>query len=253
MVLVMVAAGALMLACSQDEQGQDAAQISTVYDGWKNFTYGAIRLHFPDGHVNQDKMNEAAQSFAAVRRRDALFLGLPEPVDTVDIMYYTGYGHGRKVTGLEYPGVINDTIHFWLPSFYGPVMARYMINQWQPGGTRFPFLKEGIITLLDFSGQNHHQRTLDLIGERKFMSLLELSMDTTVNSNLERIQSAEAASFVDFVVFNYGSAALGALYTADVPFSVVVNGLFSVSVDSLQMLWLQTAARGAGLDTTGTR
>jgi len=252
-VVVVVAACALMLACSQAEQDGDSAEISTVYDGWQNFTYGAIRLHFPAGHPQQSKMNEAAQNFGAARRRDALFLGLPEPIDTVDIMYYTGYGQGREVTGLEYPGVINDTIHFWLPSYYGPVMARYMIDQWLPRATRFPFLKEGIITLLDFSGQNHHQTTLNLIGERKFVSLLELSMDTTVNSNLDRIQSAEAASFVDFVVFNYGTAALGALYTAEVPFSIVVNGLFSVSVDSLQMLWLKTAARGAGLDTTGTR
>ncbi len=253
--LLILFATLLIAACSGDKSkpADDHAAVDSVYGNWQTFTYSGIRIHHAPHHFRDTLFHEDAQYWDAIRRRQAKFLNIPVPPDTIDVMYFTGPGRGKAVTGREYPFVRHDTIFFWQPSFYGPVMARYMINKWHPGPTNFPFLREGIIALLDFSGQNYHELTLRNIDEDRFEPLAELAVDTAVNSDVERRKTTEAASFVDFIVFHYGTKALDAMYGADGSFDAVVKGLFMISVDSLQTLWLETARRGAALDTAGTK
>jgi len=71
-----------------------------------------------------------------------------------------------------------------------------------------------------------------------FIPLLELAVDTIVNSDLERYQSGEAASFVDFLLYSYGMPVLRMLYLADSPIELVVPGQLMITVDSLQTEWL---------------
>jgi hypothetical protein len=145
---------------------------------------------------------------------------------------------GREMTGREYPFADSNAIHFWLPSFYGPTLVQYLIPRWQDVEPKFRFLKHGIIALFDYSGQNYHKSTLGYIEEGKFIPLRELAEDTTVNSNTERHQSAEAASFVDFIVYHYRIRGLNELYRSRESFEDAVQRIFQMPVDSLEHMWL---------------
>lgn len=248
-ILSLVAAALLLCGCSSDEQGdtRGAHDGATQYADWRTYTYHNIKIHYPPGHPQEDSLHKVAVSFYATATRDTAFFQIPMPDDTINIMYYTGYGHGREATGREYPFLQRDTIHFWLPSYYGPMVARYMIDRWAPGSTAFPFLKHGLMALLDFSGQNYHQSTMRRMEDDQFVPLPKLARDTTVNVNKERQETAEAASFVDFIVYAYGIEALHALYLAPPPFEQAVEGIFSVPVDSLETLWLNVAEQAAAL------
>ena len=217
------------------------------YKGWKTFTRDNVRVHYPADHPKADLLNDMVKTIGTLLRRDAQFFRMPVPVDTVEIYYYTGVGHGKGVTGTIYPHV-DSVIHQWLPGSYGPLVAGYMLQKWQPGEPKHEFLKHGVMRLLDFSGRNYHEWTIGLIGARKFVPLRELGVDTvfTIDTDLDR--AAEAASFVDYVVFVHGIEALRTLYVSVDPFDAAVQGVFGMPVDSVEVRWLDVARRAANLE-----
>jgi hypothetical protein len=154
------------------------------------------------------------------------------------------------MTGTGFPFATRDAIHYWIPSFYGTTLMQYLIPRWQPIEPRHMFLKHGLISLLDFSGQNYHQFTLNYIEDTTFIPLEKLAVDTTVNSNSERKQSGEAASLVDYLVFNFGIGKLGELYRSVLPFDSAVAQIYGMNVSEMQDHWLEFAHEAVKMDTT---
>jgi len=221
------------------------ASDSGTYEGWETYTYDRIKVYYPPTHPRADSMFDAAQVWLTLLERNAMFFGIDVPQDTVVIFYYTGFGQGREMTGREYPFVTDTAIHFWQPSFYGPVMARWVIRKWSDAEPRYPFLKHGLIALLDFSGQNYHRVTVQYVDSGTFIPLRELAVDTAVNSDKERVQSAEAASFVDFLVFSTSPQEFRVMYESPMRFDALVSRMFKISVDSLEAAWLRVAEQAA--------
>ena len=107
------------------------------------------------------------------------------------------------------------------------------------------------MALLDYSKRNYHKVTQSFIKDTSFIPLVKLAEDTIINSHVERYRSAIAASFVDFLVYYYGMGALEKLYTADDSFDVAVERIFSITPDSLQVLWLNLVETAVD-DESGT-
>ncbi len=243
-------------ACSKDEKpeqpsgeagvrigGRDTAMTverpKEPYKGWTTYTFRNIRVHYPPDHPRADYVYDMVKNLEALLRRDAQFFGIPVPQDAapVPVYFYTGVGHGNSVTGTIYPHV-DSVIHLWLPGSYGPLAAGYMLQRWVPGEPKHKFLKHGVMKLLDFSGKNYHEWTVGLIQTDKFVPLRELGIDTAFTIDTDPDRAAEAASFVDFVVFTRGIETLRMLYTSVEPFETAVQGVFGVPVDSLETQWL---------------
>ncbi len=247
----------LVLSCfscsGQSESGEKEQQtVNSKYQDWKTFTYQNIKIIHPAGHPLENNLGDMAAGYVTALRRNCEFLEIDAADDTLIIYFYTGFGQGREMTGEEYPFADSAAIHFWFPSFYGPTLMQYLLLKWHGVEPRYRFLKHGLIALFDYSGQNYHQFTLRHIEEGKFIPLNELAADTTVNSNTERLQTAEAASFVDFISYHFGIQGLDLLYLARAPFETAVEGIFTIPVDSLEKLWLDFAReRVKEIDTTG--
>jgi hypothetical protein len=213
------------------------------YKDWLSYTKENIVINYPPGHPLEGEFDKTADRYIISIAQIARILEIPPIEDTVVIMYYTGFGQGQKMTGEEYPFVRNDTIHFWLPSFLGPTLMHYMIPRWVPKEPRYPFFKHGLISLLDMSGQNYHYVTMHYIKKEKFIPLEELAVDTNINSNTERYQSGEAASFVAFVIALYGIDKLELMYRSELPFEEMIWRYLILPVDSAQTLWLEFAEK----------
>jgi hypothetical protein len=166
---------------------------------------------------------------------------MPVPSETLEVFYYTGFGQGREMTGQEYPFATDTAIHFWLPSFPGVTLMQWLVLKWVPVDTRHQFLKHGLITLLDYSGWNYHFSTMIFVENDTFVTLADLAVDSATNSNTERFQSAEAASFVDFIATDFGVQHLEALYRDSTGFNDAVARIFGMPVDSLQRRWFDFA------------
>lgn len=216
---------------------------SEPYKGWATYTFENVRVHYPPDHPKADIVYDMVKVYLTLLRRDAQFFRMPVPLDTVEVYFYTGVGHGDAVTGTIYPHVDSSGIHFWLPGNYGPMMAGYMLRKWEAGEPRHEFLREGVVKLLDFTGRNYHQLTVELVAGDRFVPLRELAADTMFTIDTDPDRAAEAASFVDFIAYTYGIDMLKTMYTSMEPFDMVVERLFSMPVDSLEGRWLDLARR----------
>ena len=121
---------------------------------------------------------------------------------------------------------------------------------WSLQEPRHQFLKHGLISLNDFSGQDYHRSTIECIEEDRFIPLAALAIDTSINSDAERYQSAEAASFCAFILGEWGVSGLKQMYESQLPFDQAVDSNLGCTLDSLETLWLLSARVNVRPDST---
>jgi hypothetical protein len=253
-LLLLVTLVLSCLSCSeQSEPGEKVQQPFTCkYKDWKTYTHQNIKIFYPAGHPLAYNLSDMAAGYVIALERNCRFLNMDGAKDTLVVFFLTGFGQGREMTGREYPFADSEAIHYWIPSFYGPTLMQYLLPKWHNVEPKYRFLKHGLIALFDYSGQDYHQFTLQYLEQGKFIPLNELAVDTTVNSNTERHQTAEAASFISFLTYYYGIQGLDLLYLAQAPFEMAIEGIFAMTVDSMEGLWLDFAKEQvAAMDTTG--
>jgi len=242
LLATVVIAGCAMASIGCKEKSQEtpkpAPVADTRYTDWKTFNFQNIRILYPPGHPLESTLVSMAEGYVrSIKRVDEL-LGMAPFYDTLKVYFYSGYGQGRELTGQQYPFADSQAIHFWLPSFYGPTLMQYLLPRWAPDPPRHAFLKHGLIALFDFSGQNYHASTIGYWNAREFIPLSKLATDTAVNSNEERFQSAEAASFCAYVLADFGPQALRELYLSPVSFDSSVMQTCFAPIDTVQSHWL---------------
>jgi hypothetical protein len=232
-----------MTGCnSESQQAQPAAdQATNQYSDWTWYSYGRVKIFHPPGHLHLDRFKDYCQHYETSIRQISQLLAMEPPNDTLVIYYYTGYGQGREFTGHEYPFVQDGIIHFWLPSFTGPTLVDWLLPRWVAQRSQYRFFDHGLRALFDFSGQNYHQATYNNLRDTFFVRLADLANDPTLDSDVERVQTAEAASFCAFVIAQYGALRLKTIYQYKKPFVEMVPEVFQKPVDSLEQDWLNFA------------
>ncbi|MEW6412104.1 MAG: hypothetical protein AB1483_06460 [Candidatus Zixiibacteriota bacterium] len=217
-----------------------AEPIEADYSEWQETTVGMVKVFYPPDHAHRNSISGLAQTYGGALRSACRFLGINTLPDTLFVFYYTGPGQGRGMTGQQYPFYVGDTLHQWPPFALGTPLVKYLLPKWQSEPTKHIFLEHGLKALLDNSGTDYHARTLEKLENGTFMPLREMATDTTFNSNVERAQSAVAASFVDFVVYVYGMDKFKELWTSKGNFEADVKAVLGIDIDSLQEQWLTT-------------
>ena len=236
--LVLAAVGALWCGCSS-KSGQKGTELDERYKDWLTVSAENVVIRYPADHQFASQMGELARGYVSALRRDCRLLEIPVPRDTLTVYFYKDYQQGREMTGQNYPFATKHTILFWQPARVGASLMRYLLPRWSDKEPQYKFLKHGLIALLDDSGRNYHQMTRTFQDSSMFIGLVDLSKDSTVDSDIERYQSAEGASFVDFILYTYGMPALKALYLAGSPIELISKGVLRTDVDSLQAKWLR--------------
>lgn len=228
------------VACQkEDKPSSEPTKVSdNRFANWKTYPSQNIKIMYPAGHPQESTLGDMVNAYQYLFRKLNETLGMPPVTDTITVYYYTGYGQGRELTGQEYPFADSSGIHFWLPSFYGPTMVQYLLPRWAPEPPRQKFLKHGLISLFDLSGQKYHETTIGYKNTGYFISLDSLSRDTSTNSTTERYQSGEAASFCAFIIGQYGPETLRELYLCPQSFDACVRQTMMMSVDTLESMWM---------------
>ena len=208
------------------------------YKGWQIFRQDNVVIIHPPNHLHEERFPELSRVFSALSRRTCQFLDMTPP-DSLIFYFYTGTGHAHDVTGQAVSYSDGMAIHFWLPTFYGPPLVKHLLYKWESEFPKHNFLWHGIVALLDGSKQNYHQFTLEHIDSGVFIPLRELLVDTTIDVNSERLQSAEAASLVDYLVYIYGIEKVRELYVSNGDVYADFEKVFNLSVDDLEKRWLE--------------
>lgn len=236
-------------ACQNKQDKTDADTKSTVpspYDSWNRYQYKNMVFRYPQGHLFSDSINVFAKKYEVMMKRDAQILQVLLPLDTVTVYFYTGLGQAREINGKDFPYVSGDSIHFWGHIHFGVPMMEYIVNKWSSVETRHHFIKNGLIALMDATGRNYHELTDDYQQRGIYIPLEKLAVDTNTTVWWGWDQAIQGASFVDFVMFRYGPESLKIMYESPVSFDSTVNGLFEISVDSLEKEWLSVVRQAIG-------
>lgn len=235
----------LLIGCSKDEKPELTgklpiySQANYAYWEWYNCSEGPIKIFHPPNHPHENQFDLRCQQYNFSINDISSLLAMEPPPDTLVIFYYTGYGQGREWTGSKYPFTQDSIIHFWVPSFIGPTLVDWLLPYWSDVTPRYPLYRHGLRALFDFSGQNYHLATYKYIKDGDFIPLDSLVKDTTIDSDAERYQSAEAASFIGYVLADYGPLRLKTMYESDQPFDQMIRTLFHLPIDSVQNRWLE--------------
>lgn len=211
------------------------------YVDWLTYSYHNYQIIYPEGHVHADNLQTIIDGMERAAAQTCQLLAVPIPTDSIIIYYYTGLGHGREITGRQWPYIEGNVFHLWRPSYPHIQMVEYVLRKWQDYEPKFKFLKVGLMVLLDYSGENYHAATLNYVDDGIFFTLAELAEDTTINPYGERWQSAEAASFMAYLLDYYGTKGLFGLYRSKHSFEETCMGLFSKSPATLQEEWIHYA------------
>jgi hypothetical protein len=247
--LVLFILVAVLTACSSQPEEPDPFD-DPKYEGWKVYTYQNVKILYQPGHPQEAGFEQVAAGYVRAMAGVSEMLNMPVPDDTIRVIFYTGWGQGREMTGQQASFVEDGVIHFWVPSHLGVTFMHWFLPHWVPTGPAHEFLWHGLVTLFDYSGYDYHKMTLDYIENGRFIPLADLAVDSTIDSNTERLQSAEAASFVAFALAWYGPDQLKMLYRTDIPFDRLVRDSLFVTVDSLQNQWINVIRANQPVDTT---
>lgn len=245
LILLIVASG-----CTEKKTDTDNIVAENPYSGWIQHSCNNVRILYQSGHPHETQIGEICLRYVMALDVVAGRLKMGPYTDTLLVVYYTGWGQGRELTGQEYPFGTDTAIHFWLPSFLGPTLMQHLLPRWSTKEPRHQFMKHGLISLNDFSGQDYHRSTLEFLEEDRFIPLAELAVDTITNSNSERYQSAEAASFCAFVLGEWGVSGLKRMYESQLPFDLAVESNLGYTLDSLETLWVLSAMVNVRPDST---
>jgi len=248
--MVMLALGSF--SCVYKSDPPEAFQ-DPRYANWRTYSYQQLLVKYPPNHPQEKNLESFSKGYMFAIDRITRELKIPAMTDTTTLFFYSGFGQGREITGRLYPFATDTAIHFWLPSFPGPVIVQYLLPKWSPVEPKYPFLKHGLIALYDFSGQDYHAMTLNFIRDSSLIHLDSLALDATVSSDTERYQTAEAASFDAFVMGMFDVETLKALYETQLPFPDAVRNILGAEISVVEDAWLEYAMTLARKDTTAAK
>jgi len=246
MLSIVVASG-----CSKAPQGPlERLQAQAEYRDWKIYSHDRVNILYPEGHPQEQYFESICEGYLRSANSIAQRLGMPPFEDTLNVVFYSGFGQGRELSGKHWPFVKDGIIHYWRPSYVGITLADFMVQRWSPIWPSRDIFHHGLRTLLDFSGRNYHERTIRLRDSSMLVPLAELAISPEFVSDSERVYSAEAASLVAYVMAAYGVQKFKNLYEAPGPFDSIVSEYLGVGVDSLESGWLEFVRHNLPEDVT---
>lgn len=242
--LIAVAAAALASSCSKHDN-RPSLMHDPRFKDWHTYNLGRIRLFYPPKHQFEANFEEIAKGYDRAVANISQLLAIDSLPDTITIFYFTGPNQGLELTNKSHPYADSEAVYYWPAYSRGVSLTQYLLKKWSTVDPTTKFLWHGLVALFDHAGENYHQTTMEYAKDTLFIPLARLAVDTAINSDVERYQSAEAASFCAFLLARYSPATLKALYESPEPFLEYAPRLLQVSLDSLEQNWLAFARQHA--------
>lgn len=268
-----VFAAVFMTSCGNQEKsetapdsGADSAVVGTSsayltrpwedpkFAGWQRTEFENVVVYFPPGHLHQADMSQTAKNYRNAITKISGTAQLPVPTDTIRVFYFTGPGQGFELTQRPFPYGDSIAVYYWPNYSHGVSLMQRLFYSYFGGWSTQQIMHHGLIALFDFSGENHHETTLEFMRDTFFIPLSRLASDTAMNSDYERYQSGEAGSLVAYILASRGSTGIEAMYRSTLPFDQAVQQVMGITLDSLQKEWIGFIEANVGpIDTTKAR
>jgi hypothetical protein len=258
---VIVIALVFILSCfaglgcgkKEEEQGEKPAKgpDRSYFANWLKHSTPAFELRYPPRDDLRDRIEAIGNKCDEIVVLAAQMLHR-KPDGPIYMMIFPGKTDAENMYGRELPFVSHDTIFYDIFSSLGTGIAQLMLNQMAPEGSAFDFVNEGFPTLLDYSGTNYHEIAYQHVQNGTAIPIADLVDNDKYDELPKQQRREEAASFIGFLTYTFGSAPLVAL----VKEKLSANGIFMIStkrnVEVLEAEWKNALPRFLNPDTAST-
>jgi len=235
--IYMLSVALALVACSKGTF-RPSQMSDPKYKDWVIANAPGVRIFHPPKYPEGWDFDRIAQMYSRGSKAIGQTLAIDSMPDTITVFYYTGPGQGMELTKQGRPFADSEAVYYWPAYAPGPSLTKFLLQRWskvEPTANKFVW--HGLLAFFDFAKENYHRTTLDYTKDTLFIPLEKLAVDTTINSDVERYQSAEAASFVAFVIAQYSPEVLKQVYESTEPLAALSPTLFGKPIDSLAQEW----------------
>jgi hypothetical protein len=256
----------LAVACSSDKENQkepettnqppepqepvisDANLGQPGYGGWKVYNDEFLTVYAPPDSALLERVPAIAQRIKQVFAENSYRLKVQIPMP--DTFYlYNNTTEIEERTDCNNTCVEGNTVHYMIFTPLGiPVMTR-LLTEFDPDGTPYKFCREGLITLLDYSGKNYVEEAyIDYFNDKGVA--LDSLLDNKKYMALDSVRRTKAAaSFIQFLIDKpWSPDSVLALYKhTDAP-QKALEEIFGRPVSQLQQDWYAYLKKNSGLD-----
>ena len=233
------------VSCGKKHDNRPSLMSDPRYKSWQTYTHGRIRLFHAPKHQHESSFEEIATGYDRAVTKISQLLVIDSLPDTITIFYYTGPNQALEMTDHSRPFADSEAVYYWPAFSKGVSLTQYLLKRWSHVEPTNKFLWHGLVALFDHAGENYHQTTVEYADDTLFIPLAKLAVDGAINSDIERYQSAEAASFCAFLLARYGAVSLKTLYESPEQFLEFAPRFLQKPIDSLQADWLAFARANA--------
>jgi len=229
---------------------QEQSEETSPYQGWQKYSYGHFIGYFSPNSPFLSRKGQVVMAFERFLAEICDILELPTPQDKIYLFIYGSPNETEEITGQSPPFMNDSSIHWAVTSAYGYQLTKFVMakNGVKPG--RYDVVYEGIAHLLDFSGVNYHAATARLMDSGRFVSALDLGDNRIFDTLNPFVKRAESASFVGFIMYEYGTDKVFAVNTSQEFWVETIESIFQTPINIFGKKW-KAFARVHSVDTAG--
>lgn len=236
--LVTIAIFIVIFGCSKKN-----VEAPPQYPDWITYSYKHFVFHYPKDCFWGKKMDEFSTAYERFLTEDCNFLGMEIPADTIHFYIHNNPEEGQKLTGHFLPFHTGNQIHWDRRTPWGLELARYLTDKMDIRMTDFRFLYDGLVTLLDYSGNDYHHNTISLVELKRYIPIDSLINNGSYTRADSLNREWEAASMVGFITYNFGINRFKMLWQSAASFEESTKQLFGVDLKKFETGWLAFAHR----------
>ncbi|MCK4657601.1 MAG: hypothetical protein KAT85_11235 [candidate division Zixibacteria bacterium] len=261
-IILLVSLLALSVGCGKDKETEEGTDTSSVgervevsreyFANWLRHSSKVFELRYPQNEELHGRIEGIGQKLDTIVVFNAMYFS-QRPPDKIYVMMFPNKFEAEEVLGREVPFVSGDTIFYEMFAPLGTGITELMLNRVNPGGSKFAFVNEGLPTLLDFSGEDYHEKALGFIESGEAIPVADMVDNDKYTRMPRQLRREQAASFLGFLSYNYGPKPIIGLLKQDISANGILTIATKKNLNILEAEWKNDLPRLAALDSLETQ
>ena len=164
------------------------------------------------------------------------YLGYTQP-EPIEFYCYKSAEALKQYTGRDSTFFIGNRFYYGYGPTYGREIAEFVVGKVPGGPSRYAFVREGILMLLDHSGRNYHHATNNFLRDKQLLPVQVLTDDEKYDREEGLQKSVEAASLCAYIMWEYGIDKFLLIYHGKDDFPTTLKQVVGIDLDKLEKNW----------------
>ena len=164
------------------------------------------------------------------------YLGYTQP-EPLEFYCYKNIEALKQYTGRDSTFFLGNRFYYGYGPTYGREIAEFVTGKLPDGPSRFAFVREGILMLLDHSGRNYHHATNNFLQEKHLLPVQVLTDDEKYGQEEGLQKSVEAASLCAYIMWEYGGDKFLSIYHGKSDFPTTLKQVLGIDLNKLEKDW----------------